>query len=133
MFKTVLTVVIVMGFAWAYPPTRARMVVAAKPVLEHMGPVGDALRTPIQRYTTRNEIKFILDQISLARTEGREIPDAQTFQRWIAKRILTKNAGKDSWDHPYFLMRVGGVLTVGSVGEDGKRGTADDIKESMPF
>ena len=133
MFKTVMTVVILLGFGWAYPPTRARIVLAAKPALEHMGPVGDVLSRPIQRYTTSTEVKFILDQILMSRTEGREVPDAQTFQRWMARRIVTKNAGKDSWGNPYFLIRTGGLLTVGSVGQDGQRGTEDDIKESIPF
>lgn len=131
MFKTLGILVILTGFAWAYPPTRARMLLAAKPALVRMGPVGDKVLTPIQRYQTRQELKFILDQISLSKTEGRELPEAQTFQRWISQRLLTKNNGKDTWGHPYYLIRVGGQVTVGSVGQDGRRGTGDDIRESM--
>jgi hypothetical protein len=69
----------------------------------------------------------------LARTEGRETPDMRTFPRWMKERVVTKNQGKDPWNHPYYLVRVGTMLTVGSVGEDGQRGTEDDIKKSIPF
>ena len=133
MVKNVLIAIILLGFAWAWEPTRMRMIVAARPVLERMGPLGDKAITPIQRYNTQTEISFIMDQISLAKTEGHEVPDARSFQRWVQKRIVTKNQGKDPWNHPYYLIRVGSMLTVGSVGEDGKRGTDDDIKKSIPL
>lgn len=131
MVKTVIIALVLLGFAWAYQPTRARMVMATQPVLERMGPVGERIIRPIQRYNTKNEVSFIIDQIVLAKTEGREIPDERTFQRWMATRLLTKNHGKDVWGRSYFLIRVGSMLTVGSVGEDGQRGTADDIKKSV--
>lgn len=131
MFKAIVVAMLLLGFGWAYPPTRARMMLLGQPALERMGPVGEKILVPVQRYTTRTEMKFILDQISLARTEGKEIPDERTFQRWMTKRLLTKNNGKDPWNHPYYLIRVGSQLTVGSVGKDGKRGTEDDIRESM--
>jgi len=133
MIKKVLIGLLLLGFAWAWEPTRVRMVLAAKPALERMGPFGERVITPIQRYNTRTEINFILDQIQLSRTEGRDVPDARTFQRWMQQRILTKNHGKDPWDHPYYLIREGSTLTVGSTGEDGKRGSADDIRKSIPI
>jgi hypothetical protein len=133
MAKKVLIVILLIGFAWAYPPTRARMALYAQPVLERMGPVGDRMVLPIQRYNTRTEINFILDQIHLAKTEAKEIPDERTFHRWMSKRILTKNNGKDPWNHPYYLIRVSGMFTVGSVGPDGQRGTGDDLRKSVQF
>jgi len=131
MVKKILVVVLLFGLAWAYPPTRARMVVAAQPVLIRMGPVGERIITPVQRYNTRTEVNFIADQIILSKTEGREIPDERTFSRWIQKRLLTKNQGRDVWGHAYYLVRVSGSITVGSVGEDGQRGTADDIRKTI--
>lgn len=133
MAKNIFIVLVLIGFAWAWEPTRVRMIVAAKPVLERMGPFGEKAITPIQRYNTQTEISFITDQISLAKTEGRDVPDARSFQRWMQKRIVTKNQGRDPWNRPYYLVHVGSLLTVGSVGEDGKRGTDDDIKKSVPF
>lgn len=133
MAKNIFFAIVLLGFAWAWEPTRVRMIIAAKPMLELMGPLGDKALTPIQRYSTRTELSFISDQITLAKTEGRETPDARSFQRWMQKRVVTKNKGMDPWNHPYYLVRVGSTLTVGSVGEDGERGTDDDIKKSIPF
>ena len=133
MAKTVIFALVLFGFAWAYPPTRARMLVAAQPALERMGPVGRKLVTPVHRYNTRTEINFIVDQLKLAKTEGRDIPDERTFERWMSRRLLTKNHGKDVWGFPYYMIQVSGTLTIGSVGEDGQRGTADDIRISTAF
>jgi hypothetical protein len=135
MLKAILFVLVVLGFAWGYAPTRAHIVYRSQPMLERLGPVGDRIILPVQRYSTKQELDFILDQISLARTEGKEVPDAKTFQRWISKRILTKNQGKDPWGNPYFLVRPtgGGSLTAGSIGPDGVAGTTDDLRMTMPF
>jgi Type II secretion system (T2SS), protein G len=133
MLKMILVVLLLAGFGWAYPPTRARMALVAKPALVRMGPVGEKVLLPVQRYNTHTEVKFILDQISLAKTEGKEIPEERTFKRWMYSRLLTKNNGKDVWNQPYYLIRVGNQFTVGSIGQDGTRGTDDDIRESMHF
>jgi hypothetical protein len=134
MLKPFLVVVVLLGFAWGYPPTRAHMVYRLHPVLVKLGPVGDWIILPVQRYSTKQELDFILNQISLARTEGKEIPDPKTFQGWLSRRVLTKNRGKDVWGNPYFLARSNaGALTAGSIGPDGRPGTADDLRVTMPF
>lgn len=133
MVKNLFFAIVLLGFAWAWEPTRVRMMIAAKPVLELMGPFGEKAMTPIERYSTQTEISFIADQITLARTEGREVPDTRSFERWMQKRVVTKNQGRDPWNHPYYLVQGESMLTIGSVGEDGKRGTDDDIKKSIPF
>lgn len=133
MFKKIVLTLILLGFAWAWEPTRVRMILAARPVLERMGPFGERAITPIVRYNTKTELTFIADQIQMAKTEGKETPDANSFQMWMQKHIKTKNHGKDPWDQKYFLIQLGSTLTVGSVGEDGERGTDDDIKASIPF
>ncbi len=131
--KTALVMLVLLGFAWGYPPTRARMVIGLRPVLHKLGPVGDRIVTPVERYSARNEVKFILEQLQLTRTEGREIPDEGTFLKWVNKRLLTKNHGMDPWNQPYYMLKVSGKMTIGSIGEDGVRGSADDIKETIPF
>jgi hypothetical protein len=133
MFKTLFILVVLMGFAWGYPPTRARMVLGLQPVLERFGPVGNAIVTPVERYSARQEVAFIVEQIRMHKNEGRELPDEKTFQRWIDKRLSTKNQGRDPWNQPYYLLKVSGQVTVGSVGEDGARGTPDDIRKTVPF
>lgn len=133
MWKSLFFALIVVGFAWGYPPTRARMSRALEPALVRLGPVGEAMVFPLQKYSTTQEIQFILDQIQLARTEGKETPDEKTFHRWLARRVLTKNNGADAWGHQYYLVKVNKSMSVGSVGKDGQRGTDDDIRKAMPF
>jgi hypothetical protein len=133
MAKNIFFAIVLLGFAWAWEPTRVRMIIAAKPALELMGPFGEKAMMPIERYSTRTELSFIADQITLSRTEGREVPDARSFQRWMKERVVTKNQGKDPWNQPYYLVRVGSMLTLGSIGEDGEQGTDDDIRKSLPF
>lgn len=131
MLKTVVVVLILLGFAWGYHPTRVRMMRAIEPVVEALGPAGDLVVIPIQRYNAKTEVNFLVDQIQMHRTEGREVPDSRTFQAWLGKRVSTKNQGRDPWNHPYFLLSIAGRITVGSVGEDGERGTADDITQTL--
>ncbi|MGH7500300.1 MAG: type II secretion system protein GspG [Longimicrobiales bacterium] len=134
MLKAILIVVVLLGFAWGYPPTRSHIVYRLEPALVMLGPVGRWIIRPVQRYSTKQELDFILDQIVLARTEGKEIPDAKSFHVWLSKRVLTKNQGKDAWGNRYFLIRPrSGSLTAGSIGPDGKSGTEDDIRLTIPF
>ncbi|MGD8276717.1 MAG: type II secretion system protein GspG [Gemmatimonadota bacterium] len=131
--KTAIVILVLLGFAWGYPPTRARMVLGLQPVLHKLGPVGEMIVTPVERYSAKNEVNFILDQLQLTRTEGREIPDERTFTTWVNKRLMTKNRGMDPWNQPYFMLKLANSLTVGSIGEDGVRGSEDDIKKTIPF
>ena len=133
MFKTLFIVVVLLGFAWGYPPTRARMVLRAQPVLERLGPVGEMVVRPVQRYSASQEVNFLLEQLQMHKTEGREIPDEKSFQNWIKRRVSTKNEGRDPWNNPYYLLKTSGRITIGTVGEDGKRGTEDDISKTIPF
>jgi hypothetical protein len=133
MMKVLIIVLVLAGFAWAYPPTRARIVHGVEPALVRLGPVGTRLMIPVQRYTTAQEVEFIKNQIGLARMEGRELPDERTFPRWLAKRVVTRYNGNDPWGSPYYLMRVNRTMTVGSMGQDRQRGTEDDIRKSVAF
>ena len=131
MIKAILGALVLLGFAWGYPPTRARMIRGIEPVAEALGPAGDLVALPIQRYNAQTEINFVVDQIRMHKNEGREIPDERTFQKWLGERVKTKNRGRDPWNRPYFLLKVSGQVTVGSVGEDGARGTEDDLKKTL--
>ncbi|MCI0435781.1 MAG: hypothetical protein L0271_19385 [Gemmatimonadetes bacterium] len=133
MVKGLFIALVLIGFAWGYPPTRARMAKALEPALVRLGPVGEAIVYPVEKYSTTQEIQFILDQIQLAKTEGKETPDEKTFHRWLSRRVLTKNNGADAWNFKYYLILVNRTITVGSVGKDGQRGTDDDIRRSIPF
>lgn len=134
MLKLLLIIVVLLGFAWAYPPTRTKMAHAAAPAIEKLGPVGKVIAKPVQRYTADNEVAFILDFIEMEKQSARDLPDDRTFMAWMKrKRVQLKNGGNDPWGKPYFLERTRGTITVGSFGPDREKSTADDIRKSIPF
>lgn len=133
MLKVVLVVLVLLGAAWGYPPTRTQMAHALLPVAERLGPAGEYVSRPVRRYNARTEISFVLDQIAMARTEGRPTPTGRSFQEWLKARVKTKNNGKDIWGNEYYLTVDGTTFTVGSVGPDGERNSPDDITKSKTF
>ncbi len=133
MLKTMLIVLIILGAAWAYQPSRERMLHAMHPVLVKLGPVGERIAAPAKRYQARSEIDFLIDQLELERDEARTLPDPRTFPQWIARKKTSDRDANDPWGTPYYmLMSDGGARTIGSAGEDRQRGTADDIRKTFP-
>jgi hypothetical protein len=133
MFKIVLVVAVLLGIAWSYAPTRQQIAVRLVQVAEKLGPVGDVVLNPVRKYSTQSEVGFIVDQIRMARLEGRQMPGERTFAGWLKQRVKTKWKGVDAWGFPYYLTQKQMQFTVGSVGPDGKRGTGDDIRETVQF
>lgn len=133
MWKKLLVLAVLLGFAWSYPPTRGVMSNALAPVLTKLGPVGRRAAEPTRRYDARNEVDFIADQIEMERTEGRAVPNPRNFQQWLRQHVTTRRDGVDPWGKPYYLARTGMTHTVGSEGADGERDTADDIRAPLPF
>lgn len=133
MIKPILVMLVVFGFLMGTPSTRSRIVSAAEPAMEKLGPVGRVVMRPFQGFTANTEVKFIGEQIKLARELGRDLPTERTFQDWVRMRAKTRNDGKDPWGAPYFLTRGQQTMTVGSAGPDGKAKTADDITYTVPY
>jgi hypothetical protein len=133
MWKKLLILAVLLGFAWSFPPTRRTISSALAPVLTKLGPVGDRAIEPTRRYDARNEVDFIAQQIEHERTQGRAVPNPRTFQEWLKQRVTTRRDGIDPWGKPYYFVRTGNTHAIGSDGADGERGTADDIRASLPF
>lgn len=133
MWKKLLVVAVLLGFAGSYPPTRAVMANAMAPALEKLGPVGQRALEPARRYDAKNEVEFIADQLNIQRTEGRAVPNPRTFQQWLKQHVTTRRDGLDPWGKPYYLARTGKTHVVGSGGRDGEPGTGDDIRVPLPF
>jgi hypothetical protein len=131
--KMLLVVLILMGAAWAYPPSRERIAHAATPVLEKLGPVGERLLAPAKRYQARSELDFLVKQMKMDRDEARPLPDARTFPQWIQRKRPSGGDENDPWDTPYYLIPASDGLSVVSAGPDRQRGTEDDIRESLPL
>ena len=129
--KALLLVIIVLGAAWAYPPSRERIAHAATPVLELLGPVGERLLAPAKRYQARSELDFLVNQMKMDRDEAKPLPDARTFPQWIKRKRPSGGDEMDPWGTPYFLVPVSYGLSVVSAGPDRTRGTEDDISKAL--
>jgi hypothetical protein len=125
-------VVVVLAAVWAIPGFRGQATSAALPALERLGPVGEAVGGPVRRVAARTRVTGVLRIIASDYNEGRPIPGERDFQQWMRQRM--PDAGTvDPWGNPYWLQRTRGSIGVGSSGADGRRGTADDIKHTIPF
>lgn len=134
MVKLVLVLLVVIGFLSAHAPTRSRIGAAAAPALEKLGPAGDFLLRPVRRWTAKSETDFIIDQIGLAKTMGRDTPTEAKLQEWLKqRRVRTRYNGKDPWGSEYYLMRDKTSFTIGSFGPDRERNTPDDIRSTGSF
>jgi hypothetical protein len=131
MWKKLLVVAVLLGFAWSLPPSRRWITNALAPALVKLGPVGERLVEPTRRYDARNEVDFIVDIMEMNRTEGRAMPTARTFEKWLQQKVTTRRNGIDPWGKSYYLMRLGKTTTIGSEGPDGERSTADDIQAAL--
>lgn len=123
--KKVLVLVVVLALMWALPPVRERVSTAAVPLLEKLGPVGAIALKPARRMTAANDLKEAARLMDSDLMEGRRLPEARVFNRWLRGRFPGED-GLDPWGNPYW-MRTGGVVTLGSNGPDGVQDTPDDV------
>lgn len=132
MIRKILVVVVVLGFAWSYPPMRQRMMLAMSPAFELLGPVGDRMAQPARRWKAESDITFIMQQFQLEKTEGRKSPATQRdFEVWMLRKQSAGDKGKDPWGQLYWLKRANNTVTVGSHGPDHEPNTADDITQTI--
>jgi hypothetical protein len=133
MWKKVLVALVLLGFAWSVPSFRQRIASGVEPALARLGPVGEQIMRPAQRWRASSDVAFLVKQMEALKLEGRPIPTTQqAFEQFAAHRTGESN-GLDPWGRPYWMRRTTGFLTVGSDGPDGERNTADDIRKTVPF
>lgn len=131
MFKKLIVGIVLLGFAWSYPPFRTKVAHAAGPALDLLGPVGYKLQEPMRKYRAETDVKFLVDQLRMERTEGRALPSAgQSFNDWMLKRKGAGERGRDPWGNFYWLLRNDNTVTVVSSGPDGEKNTSDDIRRT---
>lgn len=130
--KRILFLILALAIIWAIPGVRNRIGVAALPLLERLGPVGQKAADPFRRWKARNDQEFYLRMINDDHAEGRALPEERTFMDWVDRR-MPQETGLDPWDREYWLRRRGMTFTVGSNGPDGERDTADDVTHSATF
>ena len=124
--------IVLLALAWAIPPARMRLTAFAAPVLHKLGPVGDKLLSPTRRYATQNEVTAIARMIANDQDEGRQLPEERTFNYWLVRRVRSED-GIDVWGNKFWMKRTQKIVTVGSNGPDGERGTKDDVSHTANF
>ena len=133
MIKKLLVVAVLLGAAWSFPASRARMVQLGEPLLVRMGPVGQRVLNPVRRYNTAQEIELLVRELGHDHTARNPLPNPRNFQAWVEANATSGRDGRDAWGNPYYLRRDRQGLTVGSAGEDGAMETADDITRHLPL
>jgi hypothetical protein len=131
MIKKIIIGLVLLGFAWSLPSVRERTALALAPALPFLGPVGERLQRPMLEYRAETDVKFIVDQLHMERTEGRALPkDTRAFNEWMGRKGGAGDRGKDPWGNLYWMKKSGGSTMIGSNGADGVENTADDIRRS---
>jgi hypothetical protein len=131
MRKAIIAVVI-LALIWAIPGARTHLVASVHPVLERLGPGAEFMIRPARREAAKKQMNSILRVVASDLNEGREVPSDSRFQAWLTQRMPELN-GRDPWGSHYWLTRAGTELTVGSNGPDGRRGTEDDLSQTISF
>lgn len=130
--KKIGTLLLILAVIWAVPGLRLRATAAALPVLEKLGPAADFVVTPAREFGAKTRATNILRLIANDYNEGRQPPHPRDFRHWVDQR-MGKGSSADPWGRPYWLSIGNGSITVGSDGVDRTRGTADDVKHTIPF
>jgi hypothetical protein len=131
--KKIITLIVIFAMIWAVPPARTKALTVLQPVFNRMGPVGDKLSNPMRKYSARAQIASIIRGLHAARTQGRELPDARTFVRWLRANPPSENKELDPWGRSYSLRHQNDQYTISSAGPDGVPDNADDIKKTVTF
>ena len=130
--KRFIVFIVVLAIVWAIPEARNRIGVAALPLLERLGPVGERVANPFRKWKARSESEFYLRMINDDHAEARPLPEERQFKEWVLRR-MPEETGVDPWGSDYWLRRRGTMFTVGSSGPDGQRDTADDVAVTETF
>ena len=92
------------------------------------------MANPIRRYSAGNRADHVLNVIANDRELGRRPPptDVEAFNDWMQDRI-PEETGLDPWGNKYWMQYGENTITIGSNGQDGERGTDDDVTKTAPF
>ncbi len=103
---------VALAIAMAVPSTRARLV-------EEVTPVMDNLRARL----VPRRLDVMADQLAVRVGRGEGFPT--NFNGWLDRSF--SGPPQDPWGNYYFLETRRDRFTVGSLGPDGQKNTADDI------
>ena len=131
--KWLIILVIAVGAAFGIPSIRARIAPPLEPVLARLGPIGRAIQTPAKRFNAKNEADVIVRKLADWKLRNLALPTERNFTKWIKQNMRgLEHDGMDPWGNPYYLVRAGKHMSVGSAAQDGIPKTDDDIIASAP-
>ncbi|HSJ13633.1 MAG TPA: hypothetical protein VK939_04405 [Longimicrobiales bacterium] len=130
MIVKLIIALAVLAALWTVPPVRARITLIAEPALERLGPVGERLITPAKVYATRNDLDALMRLVAIERNEMRPIPSDKDFPVWARRKW---GEPIDRWGTPYWIRQAPRTVILGSNGPDQKRGTEDDITQTLTY
>ena len=111
MGKLLLLLIIATAAAMSHPSTRTQFI------------------TPVVNWGYRqlvpNRVEMIASQLEFVRRRGDHLPSDEELPQWIENNTTVKP--RDPWGNPYYIDVRADRFTVGSLGEDGVRGTPDDL------
>lgn len=121
MLRIFVILAVVLAAALYFPKSRAVVTKYAAPVLN-----------PAFRLATKAEMEKISRDVSTYEREtlGR-MPDANQFTAWLEGRYAG-DATQDSWGNGYVLVIRREAYDIVSLGQDGSRGTSDDLIVTRP-
>lgn len=136
MKKLFLVLIVVGGATLTVPQLRAR----ARPHLEPaFGDVMDwwahkfqPVVDPALRWSATNELRTVLRSLRETSMQMGQLPDPARFHAYVMQKHVSGRGGYDPWGSPYYLIVTQDSLIGGSAGPDRVRGTADDVRVSVP-
>lgn len=130
MFKIIIVLAVIFGAVTTIPPIRDR---ALPPLKKALGPTGEKLTLPIKKWEAKSACTNLLRELAQAYNQGKPIPSQGDFTAWAARATNDKQGGIDPWGKRYYMIRLRGLMKVGSPGPDGIRETGDDIIQTVPW
>jgi len=94
----------------------------------HLAPHVQPALDPVYEWSTRSRVQeFARFLQTRAATEG-ALPRPREIGGVLEEKYRRDDASLDAWGTPYYLVRDGKEMVIGSAGRDRRQGTEDDIR-----
>jgi hypothetical protein len=114
--KLLMLAIVALGVGLALPSTRPRI----------LNPVLDRINNEI----VPRKLETIAAQLDMLTQRGEDLPTGN-WEGWI--QAYTTQDPRDPWGNVYYLDRARDSYTLGSMGPDRTKGTADDLTVRRSF
>lgn len=116
MGRPVLWLVLI-GALLATPRVRAELVPHVQPALD-----------PAYEWSARSRVREAARFLQTRTAAGGTLPKPREIGAVLEAKYKRDDASLDPWGTPYYLVRQGKEMVIGSAGRDRRAGTEDDIR-----